>query len=74
MFCSVENYLQIERTTGDDENRAREIIFAYLDKSFSYADATTFAVMEQFGITSVLAFDQHFARYGFALYGADLWA
>jgi predicted nucleic acid-binding protein len=62
----------VERITGDDENKAKEIIFTYLDKSFSYTDATTFAVMERLGITSVLAFDQHFTQFGFALYGADM--
>ena len=58
----------VERITEEDENKAREIIFTYLDKSFSYTDATTFAVMERLGITIVLAFDQHFAQYGFTLY------
>lgn len=60
----------VERITEEDENKAREIIFNFLDKNFSYTDATTFAVMERLGITSVLAFDQHFAQYGFNLYAA----
>jgi len=57
----------VERITEEDERKAREIIFTYFDKSFSYTDATTFAVMERLGITSVLAFDQHFTQYGFTL-------
>ncbi len=57
----------VERITEEDERKAREIIFTYFDKSFSYTDATTFAVMERLGITNVLAFDQHFTQYGFTL-------
>jgi predicted nucleic acid-binding protein len=46
-----------------------EFIFTYTDKSFSYTDATTFAVMERLGINEALAFDQHFPQYGFLPYG-----
>lgn len=59
----------VERITEEDEQRAKEIIFTYIDKSFSYTDATTFAVMERLGINEVLAFDQHFPQYGFIPYG-----
>lgn len=58
----------MERVTEEDEQRAKEIIFTYIDKSFSYSDATTFAVMERLGINEVLAFDQHFPQYGFIPY------
>jgi predicted nucleic acid-binding protein len=58
----------VERVTEEDEQRAKEIIFTYIDKSFSYSDATTFAVMERLGINEVLAFDQHFPQYGFIPY------
>ena len=60
----------VERVTEEDEMRAREIIFRYQDKDFTYTDATTFAVMERLGIGLVFAFDQHFAQYGFEAYGA----
>lgn len=55
----------IEPVQPKDEERAQQIIFTYTDKSFSYADATTFAVMERLAITSALAFDNHFSQYGF---------
>lgn len=58
----------IERVSEEDEKKAREIINSLTDKSFSYTDATSFAVMERLGVTKVLAFDQHFAQYGFEMY------
>lgn len=61
----------VERVMEEDEQRAKEIILTYIDKSFSYTDATTFAVMERLGINRVLAFDQHFSQYGFILYGTE---
>lgn len=58
----------VERVSVEDEERAREIIFAYEDKTFSYTDATTFAVMERTGIKIAFAFDSHFSQFGFTLY------
>ncbi|NLY75495.1 MAG: PIN domain-containing protein [Firmicutes bacterium] len=62
----------VERITEDDEKRAREIILTYTDKSFSYTDATSFAVMERLGVTIAFAFDQHFPQFGFTLYGENI--
>ncbi|MGI6285937.1 PIN domain-containing protein [Neomoorella humiferrea] len=55
---------KIERVKEEDEKRAREIIIAYRDKSFSYTDATTFAVMERLNLKVALAFDNHFTQFG----------
>ncbi|MDN5348448.1 MAG: hypothetical protein PWP65_2013 [Clostridia bacterium] len=61
----VKNLIwKIERVKEEDEKRAREIIITYKDKSFSYTDATTFAVMERLKLNVVLAFDNHFAQFG----------
>ena len=57
----------MERITPEDEEKAREIIRRYTDKSFSYTDATSFAVMERLGIKEAFAFDPHFRQYGFKL-------
>jgi len=40
----------IEPVTAIDERKAREIIARYEDKTFSYNDATTFALMERLGL------------------------
>ena len=57
----------VERITPEDEEKAREIIRRYTDKSFSYTDATSFVVMERLGIKEAFAFDPHFRQYGFKL-------
>jgi predicted nucleic acid-binding protein len=57
----------LESVAHADEIRAREIIQTYQDRSFSYTDATSFAVMERLGIRRAFAFDKHFEQYGFEL-------
>jgi predicted nucleic acid-binding protein len=52
------------RVTEQDEAKAKQIIFRYRDKEFSYCDATSFAVMERLRMRHVMAFDPHFAQYG----------
>lgn len=59
------NTWRVERVTELDENRAIEIIRTYIDKDFSYTDATSFAVMERLGIRRALTFDRHFEQFGF---------
>lgn len=58
----------IQRVSEEDEERAREILYIYEDKAFSYTDATTFAVMERGEIKRALAFDKHFQQFGFVLF------
>ncbi|MBI4520934.1 MAG: PIN domain-containing protein [Gemmatimonadetes bacterium] len=60
----LTNVWPIERVAEDDESKAVTIIARYADKSFSYTDATTFAVMERLGIKTAFAFDPHFQQYG----------
>jgi predicted nucleic acid-binding protein len=54
----------VEPVTPADEKKAREIIERYVDKTFSYTDATSFAVMERLRIREAFAFDPHFQQYG----------
>jgi predicted nucleic acid-binding protein len=56
----------IVRVRASDEARAKQIIFQYTDKDFSFTDAISFAVMERLSITRAFTFDRHFAQYGFA--------
>lgn len=65
----LTNAWTVERVTPDDEAAAREIIRKYTDKTFSYTDATSFAVMERLGLRTAFAFDPHFRQYGFQVLG-----
>jgi len=58
---------QIEAVQARDEEVAKDIIRKYTDKSFSYTDATSFAVMARIGISVAFGCDPHFQQYGFKL-------
>ncbi len=46
-------------------NKAWDIFEKYSDKSFSFTDCTSFAIMETFRINKAFTFDNHFEQYGF---------
>ena len=56
--------ITILRVSPADEQRARQIIYQYRDKTFSLTDATSFVVMERARIAAALTTDRHFAQYG----------
>jgi predicted nucleic acid-binding protein len=57
--------LSVVRITEAIEEQAWEIFARYEDKDFSFTDCTSFAVMQQLGITIAFAFDEHFEQFGF---------
>ena len=59
------NAWPVEWVAEADEERARRIIAQHVDKTFSYVDATSFAVMERRGIRTAFAFDPHFRQFGY---------
>jgi predicted nucleic acid-binding protein len=61
----LTNVWPIERITEEDESKALAILQRYVDKTFSYTDACSFAVMERLRLKTALAFDPHFRQYGF---------
>jgi len=65
----LTNVWPIERVSEADEARARSIVARYTDKTFTYVDSTSFAVMERLGLKSAFAFDPHFRQYGFQVVG-----
>jgi predicted nucleic acid-binding protein len=44
--------------------KAVAILRSHDDKTYSYCDALSFAVMERLGISEAIAFDRHFREYG----------
>jgi predicted nucleic acid-binding protein len=50
-----------------DEEKAKDIIRRYTDKTFSYTDAASFAVMERLGVREAFGLDPHFQQYGLKL-------
>ncbi|RZN43509.1 MAG: PIN domain-containing protein [Methanophagales archaeon ANME-1-THS] len=57
---SIANLIHV---TPQDERKAWEIFVTYHDKTFSFTDGTSFALMERLGITEAFAFDEHFKLY-----------
>ena len=64
----LANVWRIESVIPSDEQKARDIIRTYVDKDFSYTDASSFAVMERLGLETAFTFDRHFKQYGFDLH------
>jgi predicted nucleic acid-binding protein len=58
---SIANLIHV---TPQDEKKAWEIFVKYHDKTFSFTDCTSFALMGRIGITEAFAFDEHFMQYG----------
>ena len=59
-----ESIANLIRVIPQDEKKAWEIFVTYHDKTFSFTDCTSFALMERIGITEAFAFDEHFTQYG----------
>ena len=63
----AESNTVVIRVRAADEERAKQILFQYTDKDFSFADALSFTVMERLGIRLAFSFDRDFAQYGFTV-------
>ena len=57
----------VELVQTRDEEMAKNIIRKFIDKYFSYTDATSFAVMARMEISVAFGCDPHFRQYGFEL-------
>lgn len=58
----VLNLIRVDEELFD---AAWEIARKHSDKSYSFTDCTSFALMERLGIDSAFTFDRHFMQYGF---------
>jgi len=66
-----ESKTVVIRVRASDEERAKQILFQYDDKDFSFADALSFTVMERLAIRLAFTFDRDFAQYGFTVLMAN---
>jgi predicted nucleic acid-binding protein len=51
------------RVRAQDEVQAQGILFRYTDKDWSFADATSFVIMDRLGIDLAFTFDSDFGQY-----------
>jgi len=59
--------LIIVYTSQKDFEQALEIFKQYQDKTFSFTDCTSFAIMRNLKITQAFTFDRHFSQAGFEI-------
>jgi len=57
----------IIRVRQSDEERAKQILYRYIDKQFSLNDAISFVVMERLAMSAAFTFDRDFAQYGLSV-------
>ena len=57
--------IQVVRIDEATEDVAWRLFMRYDDKTVSFVDCTSFAVMEQLAITTAFTFDRHFRQVGF---------
>ena len=57
-------HFQIARAEERDESRALALLRSSRDKTYSFADAVSFAVMERLDLDSAFTFDRHFKQHG----------
>jgi predicted nucleic acid-binding protein len=57
--------LRWERVENDRFERARQLLFQYRDKDVSLTDCTSFAVMRELKVTTIITTDRHFRQVGF---------
>ena len=55
------------RVDVSQEQEAWTIFVRHADKTYSYTDCTSFAVMKQLSLDRAFAFDRHFSQFGFQL-------
>lgn len=59
--------IEVARVDEPIEEQAWSILESHADKSWSYVDATSFALIERERITEAFAFDHHFTQRGLTL-------
>lgn len=61
--CWNNAVVQIEQPTMEDHEQALEILKSQADKTYSFCDAVSFALMLRLQIPSAVTFDEHFRQF-----------
>lgn len=56
--------MEIHSISAELEEKAFRLLKRYNDKTFSFTDCTSFALMENLGMDAAFAFDDHFRQFG----------
>jgi len=67
-----KSHIIILRVTEEVEENAKNIFRRFEDKKLSFTDCTSFALINQFSIKAVFAFDKHF-RYHPYTHPVEFW-
>jgi predicted nucleic acid-binding protein len=59
-----QSRLDILRISEEDVQAATDVFFKFADKSWSFTDCTSRALMQRLGIQSAFLFDDHFRQFG----------
>jgi len=62
----LTNTWSVVRVSSADEQEATQVIETHADKSFSYTDSTSFAMIKRLGFDFAFTYDRHFEQYGIA--------
>ena len=62
--CWENPIVMMEHPSLTDQEQGIEILRANRDKSYSFCDAVSFAVMLRLGIKQAVTFDDHFRQFG----------
>lgn len=61
-----KSHINILRITEDIETDAKAIFRKFEDKKLSFTDCTSFALINQFRLDAVFAFDEHFRYHSYS--------
>ncbi len=61
----TDTFVQIVHIEQSTDNEAWSVLESRLDKEWSMVDASSFVVMDRFGMTQALTTDHHFTQAGF---------
>jgi len=61
--------IELVRIDEPTDEEAWSILESHTDKTWSYVDASSFALMEREGTAEAFAFDRHFVQRGLSLAG-----